>query len=36
MIHISTLYNFIHNLMEEGATYVDAAEVMQLFKEESI
>ena len=36
MIHITTLYQFIHKLMQEGATYVDLAEVEQLFKEEHI
>jgi len=36
MIHISTLQEFINKLYDEGATYVDIKELLQLFKSEGI
>jgi len=36
MIHVSTLYEFITEQMDKGATFIELAEILHLFKEESV
>ena len=36
MIHISTLYNYLSEQMDKGATFIELAEILRLFKEEPL